>query len=84
MTDKADWLAGLKEGDLVVVESTNPFTEENVLIAIERLTPTQIVMPRGSRYWRKNGRRVGRTGFYTSWIEQPTAAQVRKAGKAKR
>lgn len=74
MTDKADWLAGLREGDPVVVRSSHIGDDLGRLGKIIRITPKQFVSERGSRYRREDGNLIGNSGSYHSvWIEEPTA-----------
>ncbi|HEX5704896.1 MAG TPA: hypothetical protein VFX97_16985 [Pyrinomonadaceae bacterium] len=51
-----DWLANLKAGDEVVVRSGSYGASLHV---VERVTATQIILPRDSRYRRNDGRPVG-------------------------
>lgn len=77
MTDKTDWLAGLKVGDEVVVQSTHMGRGVGRLDKVERLAPTRIVLEQSDiRFRRSNGRRTGSHGYHSSWLEQPTADLV--------
>lgn len=65
MSDRADWLAGLKRGDEVIVSGK-----------IERvlgLTKTQIILEDGVRYRRTNGCLVGLPNAPA--LEEPTTAR---------
>lgn len=79
MNDKAKWLAGLKEGDPVVVCSNYPKSRR--LQKVASLTRTLIKTTGGQRFRNGNGYQPGHPRFYFSWIEEPTAAQTRKAGR---
>jgi hypothetical protein len=73
MTEKSDWLAGLEEGDPVLVRTSHIGDDFGRLGKIVRITPKQFVTERGSRYRRTDGERIGLSGSYHStWIEEPT------------
>lgn len=67
MDNKHNWLANLKAGDEVALYCGhwNPPTIETV----ERVTKTQIILPRDRRFRVKTGVMVG---SYRSYITQPT------------
>lgn len=74
--DKATWLAGLQKGDPVVVRSSHTSDGFGRLDEIARITPKQFIDERGSRYRREDGERIGDSGsYYSTWIEEPTAAR---------
>lgn len=79
MTEKADWLAGLRKGDPVVVRSYQLDVED--IHRVTRFTGTLIITNCEQRFRRTDGGE-----FLTSswWLEKPTAAQARKAGKVAR
>lgn len=77
MTDKAEWLAGLKVGDPVVVRTG--FPEMKRVHRIARFTKTLIVLDDGWRFRRKNGWTPGIDPWNFYWLEKPTRAQARKA-----
>jgi len=53
------WLANLKAGDQVV-RSYGYGVRTLSLATVERVTPTQIVLPHGERYRREDGGMIGR------------------------
>lgn len=77
MSDKADWLAGLKVGDPVIVRWSFPRRRE--IQTVVRLTDTLIETNDGLRFRRKDGYKPGCSSYHFRLIEQPTAAQARKA-----
>jgi hypothetical protein len=79
MTDKADWLAGLKKGDPVVVTWYWPRRRE--VQTVVRLTDTRIVTHDGLYFRRRDGFKPGGTQSYFRSLSKPTAAQVHKASK---
>lgn len=87
MTDKADWLAGLKVGDPVVVRQQFVRYRQKAQRPrrITRFTKTLIVTDDGWHFRRKDGYTPGED-WPARWIDEPTRAQTRKAkaGKAKR
>lgn len=78
MTDKADWLARLQVGDLVVVRSAHFLDRyDGQLATVARFTPMQIVTQTGARFRRKDGQRTGVAHCASVWIEKPTAEMER-------
>lgn len=80
MSSDAEWLAGLKVGDPVVMRSWFPKIKRVDWIA--RFTKTLIVTDTGQRFQRTDGRTPGNSVWHSwnfHWIEKPTAAQARKA-----
>ena len=72
MSEKTEWLAGLKVGDPVIVESTH-IGGIAYLATVERLTATQIIVGgTRARYRRQDGYRIGPYSYHRSWIEEPT------------
>lgn len=83
MTEKSDWLAGLRKGDPVVVCSYFPKTKRVKRIA--RFTKRYIVTEDDRQFRRRDGHSPGES-WPGHWIEEPTIAEARKAkaGKAGR
>lgn len=65
------WLNDLKPGDVVGV-SSGFIKQHRRRTTVERVTKALVVVVDGTRYWKKNGRRVGDGGLYTSHLCQWT------------
>lgn len=66
-------LENVKVGDLLVRRSH--FKTE--LVKISRLTPTQIVVDDGKKYYKKNGYMVGNDNmWYSVWVYIPKEGEV--------
>lgn len=69
--DREDvWLAQLKKGDSAVVVSG--FIHNTLrLRVVTHSTPAQVEVDK-ERYWRKNGRRIGDSGYHRAHLKEPT------------
>lgn len=66
-----EWLANLKVGDEVVVDSSTSLCGGLSIVKVERLTKTLISVSDGRRYRRSDGIAPG-DGYSRSHIEEPT------------
>jgi len=70
------WLEQLKSGDLVIVSGSSigslPSVEK-----VDRVTNTEIII-RSTKYRRNNGRQVGGSRWYTSWLQEATPEAIKK------
>lgn len=71
MTEPSLW--DVKEGDAVVV--CRGLRGERVRGVATRVTPTQIVVENGDRFWKKNGREVGISGGGTWTIARSSSIE---------
>lgn len=72
----ADWINGLKRGDDVIVKAG--FINDTLrLLTVTHATPKQVEVEQ-ERYWRKNGRRIGDSGFHRAYLLQPTPALMER------
>jgi hypothetical protein len=69
-----EWLQGLKPGDEVIVSNRWGKRIEKV----ERTTPTQIILPRNTRYHKSNGREMASRSWDKTRLQQPTPEDVTK------
>lgn len=69
MTDK-NWLEGLKAGDSVAVR--RKYNSGHEVVAVDRLTPTQIVLADGRKYRRKDGRSIGTDSWGSNCLREVT------------
>ena len=79
-----EWLNDLKPGDQVILGSS-AHTGVDSIGKVERLTKTQIVIKGSSiRYRRIDGRRIGASCWYESWICQATQEKIAEITEAKK
>ena len=55
------WLQNLKAGDKVCIR--RQYTSAYDVYTVERVTPAQIVLPRGSKYRKSDGYSIGYSGY---------------------
>ena len=74
MNTEYEWLNNLKSGDKVIRRSTGLGAVDEI-VTVNRVTATQIIV--GSERYRKvNGRRMGKSTWYSCWIKEATPEQV--------
>ena len=82
MNTEHEWLNNLKPGDQVICRSTG-IGSMDVVRTVSRVTATQIIV--GSEKYRKvNGRRMGDSGWYSSWLKEATPEQVERIAHQRR
>lgn len=74
MTDKADWLAGLKVGDPVRMRLNTSNANHATVRRGAYFTKTRIVLDNASWFRRVDGRTPSACGCHWWLIEKPTAA----------
>lgn len=69
MTDRAEWLAALQVGDKVAIPGR--WSNAGRVLAVDRLTATQIILANGTRFRRDTGRAVGSADGWNVAFLQP-------------
>ena len=77
--DDTKWLYDLKAGDQVICVAAT-YEGHKHLREVSRVTKAQIFIRHSKSYeasfWKKNGRQVGASGFYTARLMKPTPERV--------
>lgn len=76
------WLQSLKAGDKVCIQ--RQYTSAYDVYTVERITPTQIVLPRGSKYRKSDGYSVGYSGYMNGghYLSEATPERLQKIAEA--
>ncbi len=66
-----DWIGDLKVGDKFVTEGG--WGDEIKLHRVQRITKTQIISGGNCKFRKENGRKIGSSGFRSTYMQQFTA-----------
>lgn len=71
-------LENVTVGDLLI----RHLRDSRSVVKVEKLTPTQIVVTGGDRFYKKNGYEIGSGGFYYCYITIPKEGEVESIRRA--
>ena len=74
------WLQSLKAGDKVCIP--HRYTSAYEVYTVERVTPTQIVLPKGRKYRKSDGYSIGMGSMYGHYLHEATPQLLQKIADA--
>lgn len=82
MTEQEKWIYSLVRGDVVALIRTGGGTVIDK-VTVERVTPQQIMLKSGHKFWKQTGKEVARSSYLSHHIE-PLNPELREKIEAKR